>query len=192
MMRFDDGTADVQTHPQTFGLRAEEGFEKTFGIRQPMSPVSDGDFDLVAVLEDVDQQVLVDGVIHRLQAVLDEVEQHLFDQNRVGQHIGKVGRDTAHDRYLAPACMNLGQTDGVIDHGADLDALATGFTAFDEFTDAANDLASALRLARGFFEGGQQGGRIRAAGLDHRHRAHTVICDRRERLVQLPRGCVAR
>ena len=51
MVRFDNGTANIQPHAQALGLGAEEGLEQALGIGDAVAAVDHGHFQLLIVLD---------------------------------------------------------------------------------------------------------------------------------------------
>ena len=80
--------------------------------------------------------------------------------------------------------MDFCQTDRVIDDRLDGYVLPARLAAFDKIADATNDLSCALCLRSRLFQGGKLGRHISMSRLHHSDRAHTVVSNRRKRLVQ--------
>ena len=87
MVRFDTGTADVQAHAQALGFGAEERFEQTFWFSQAMAAINHGDLQMLLVRDDSHFKLVRVAFFQGLQARLQQIEQYLLDQNRIGQHV---------------------------------------------------------------------------------------------------------
>src|SRR5690606_32517644 len=114
VMRFDDGTANVQTHAQAFGLGAVEGLEKPFRIAQAMAVIDDGDFDQGGLIGDPQVQAAAFAVFHGLDAVLQQVQQDLLDEDGVSQDFGHGIGQVLDDLDAALAGVDIGESDGVL------------------------------------------------------------------------------
>jgi hypothetical protein len=127
------------------------------------------------------------GVVNGLGGVFHQVDQHLLDQDRVHHQLRQTRCDVVRQAHMASAHLDLGQLQGLTDHGRHIGQGAVGFTALDEASDAQNDLSSPLRLVGCFLQCPQQVFFFDLLVFDARDHAAAIVADGREWLVQLMR-----
>ena len=94
-MTLDDRTTDAQPHPHSVGLGAVQRLEEFVSVawRDPSTNVMHAERDLVVVIlhrRDRDDPVLLVGARHRLDGVLDQVEDDLLQQDAVSSHERRI------------------------------------------------------------------------------------------------------
>ncbi len=104
-MRLDDGAADGQSHAGPVTLRREERVEDLVCLLrgQPNASIADANHELLAF-----RSVRLDGelahpvhILHRLDAVVDEVHQDLLQLHAISHDPGKICSQFRRDRYGA-------------------------------------------------------------------------------------------
>ena len=131
-------------------------------------------------------------ILHRLDGVARQVQQHLLDHHGVGAQQRQVRRQLFLDGDIVFARLQVDQRADAVDQGADGDILALRFALAHEIVHAADDLAGPLRLRAGLFQRRFQGSRFdgRAAvdgAADQVQRARRVAGNGRQRLIQFMR-----
>ena len=100
-MRFNDGAADGQTHTGAMRLRGKEGMEDLVRLlwRQSHSGIADGHHNLFMF-----RSLRVNGelawpihILHRIDAVSDEVHHNLLQLHAISHDIGKIRRQLRPD-----------------------------------------------------------------------------------------------
>ena len=97
-MELDDRAANVEPHPHAFGLGGEERGEQPAAavLVEAVTAVDHRDFDRPrsAGAHPHHQQALVGQRLgHGVEAVADQVQQHLLDHDAVGEHRRQAGGD---------------------------------------------------------------------------------------------------
>src|SRR6266404_3111439 len=114
-MRFDDGAADAKSHAGPKGLGGKEGIEDLVRLlwRQPHAGIRDGHHNFL-----VSRSLRLDGklaravhVLHRVDAVDNEVHHHLLQLNRISHDLGKVFRQLGSERDGVRHCLAAQEND---------------------------------------------------------------------------------
>ena len=185
--------------PSAFGLGREEGLvqARDHFVLQAGAHVGDAELDHAAFFGRVarhDAQLDVaprrrqPRVVDRLGRVLQQVEQHLLDQDRVDHQRRQALRHVGVDRDVAPAQFDAGQVDRVVDDV--LRACAGWRCGSLRFTKARMRwmICPARSAWRdGLLQRGDQVVLVDRVALDARHHAVAVVGDRGQRLVQFVR-----
>src|SRR5438270_159397 len=100
-MRFDDGGADAKSHAGAVRLGGEECIEDLVGVllRNPHAGVADGHQGLLVLsaLRGDDELPGPVDILHRLDAVHQEVHQHLLQLHAISQDPGNARRQLGPD-----------------------------------------------------------------------------------------------
>ena len=119
--------------------------------------------------------------------ILQQVDHHLLDQDRVHPHHGKPRCHIVVEPHIASPQLDARQFDCLAHHGGHVGGRAVRLAALHEGADALDDLARALRLLGGFFERREQRLGVDRLPLDAGHHPIAVVGDGRQRLVELVR-----
>src|SRR5215510_9087222 len=148
-MRLDDGARDRQADPHAMPLGGEERLEQLRSrlFRNAVSGVGHADGDHAVLAGSGGHDELAPGrLLHGLDRVAHEVEQHLLDLHLVGEH--KLDRriELELDAYAVILRADQGQGAGLLDQLAEILDAALGLAAGDEIAQPADDLPGAQRL----------------------------------------------
>src|SRR5574343_1180171 len=192
LVELDDRAADGQPDAHALGLGGVERGENLFHVLlgQPVTLVGDGDLQHAVVdLPRVQGQLpaFERHVAHRLDAVLDQIEQHLLDHDAVDDDVGQMLRQVEDDLRAGALGLDVGKGAGFVDQRLKGDRLPVGVALLDHVAHAANDLAGPFGLFGSLLHRGQQVGDLVVAGLHALDAAGAVIGDGRQRLVEFVR-----
>ena len=131
-MRLDDAFGDRQSDAHARGLGGDEGLKQAIGnlLGDARAGVGDADLDHIAVNGlGRHQQFSPLAVMHGLDGVAHEIEQHLLDLNLVHQH--RVGVALEAEQGLDPLVLGAdqGQRARFFDQLADILGPLLGFAA---------------------------------------------------------------
>src|SRR5467141_3219616 len=110
-MRCNDGTADGQSQTGSVNLRGKKRIEDLVRLLrgQPYAGVADGDHKLLVLRSPRLDSKLARPIhiVHRINAVTDEVHYDLLQLHAISHDLGKIYRQLRPDwygasRYLAP------------------------------------------------------------------------------------------
>ncbi len=186
-VRLDDGAADVEAQPEAAGLGGEEGREHLLGERVVDARAAVEHADLHAALDhlglELDHAPFGRRGLHRLQAVGQQVQQHLLEQHAVAAHRRQRGRDAHLGARLALPHLALQQRERIGRQRRHRAVFRARGALAHEAADAPHDLGAAPCLRHGFVEAaGQQ--RLVALFGEGLGRAREAA-QRHQRLVEL-------
>jgi hypothetical protein len=147
---FDYGAANTQTKPETIGLGGEEGLEQprrklradagaVVGHTHLDEPVHQRGVDLQTPLRHR-------RVAHGLQAVEQQVQQHLFQQGPVTPHQWQAGLQVGVDPGRLCTDLQLEQCERICDQVVDHEFTGIFRLRLERAADLAQDRAGPLRL----------------------------------------------
>src|SRR5229473_4032096 len=175
-MRFNDRAADPQPHTGALNLRSEECIKDLVCLlrRQSHAGIADRQHDLL-----VFRSLRFDCEIpcplhflHCINAVDDEVHQHLLQLHAISHDLGNIGGQIRPDKYRVARCLVAHQDDHLSDHFIYIHQLPLRSTLLEEQTDPVDD----FRRPRCVFHDSQRSlARLFQIGLIAREPAQTGI-----------------
>ena len=100
-MRFNDGAADGQSHTGAVRLRRKEGTKDLVRLlrRQPHTGIADANHKLLVFCSlRLDSELARSiHILHRIDAVGDEVHHHLLQLHAISHDLGKICRQLRPD-----------------------------------------------------------------------------------------------
>ena len=151
-MLLDDGAAQAQAQAHAFAARGEEGREQPraeFAVdARPGVGDIEGDPAFVGLAHADAQHARgrVAAVLHGLDGVARQVQQHLLDHGAVAEHARRGLRQVGHHLRAALARLQAHQRQHRVEQQVDAEALAQLLAAAHEVVHALDHAAGALGL----------------------------------------------
>src|SRR5207247_993740 len=146
-MRFDDGSADGQSHSCALRFGREEGIEDLLRLfrLQSHARIADRDQELtIVVLLRLDRKFTSSAhVLHGFDAIEHEVHQYLLQLHTVRHDLGKIVGKLATDRNRIPARLTAEQDNHFSNELIYIDQLVLQSALLEQQADAANDVGCA-------------------------------------------------
>ena len=191
-MLFDHGAAQAQAQAHAFAASGEEGREQpcaelAVDARPGISDIEgDPAFMRLAHADAQHTRCWVAAVLHRLDGIAREVQQHLLDHGAVADHARRRVRQVGVDPGAALARLQPHQRQHRVEQQVHADGFAQLLAAAHEVVHALDDPPGALGLLGHVLQGLAQQRRCVGIGLVHQvQRAAGIAGNGRQRLVQL-------
>lgn len=123
----DERSDDGESHAKSVGLRRVEGVEDPLlvALGETDAPIADRRLQTRVLVEDCrDTERMAHHAAHGVQAVHDEIQDHLLELDTVGVHGRQPGREVEDHFHTSHDGVAVHQQDDVLDDGVEIERAA--------------------------------------------------------------------